>query len=52
MGISSILLMKEIRLTTWDVQNHVNNKISYLSHGAGNSSIQSMYREMLCIGPT
>ena len=30
-----ILLMEEIRLTTWDVQNPVNNGINYLSTGVG-----------------
>ena len=30
-----ILLMAEIRLTTWDVQNLKNNGINYLSTGAG-----------------
>ncbi len=30
-----MLLMEEIRLTTWDVQNPVNNGINYLSTGAG-----------------
>ena len=32
---TNILLMEEIRLTTWHVKNHVNNGINYLSTGAG-----------------
>ena len=30
-----ILLMEEIRLTTWDVKNPANNGIKYVSTGAG-----------------
>ena len=30
-----LLLTEEIRLTTWDVKNPVNNGINYLSTGAG-----------------
>ena len=34
-NLSLILLMEEIRLTTWDVKNPVNTGINYLSTGAG-----------------
>jgi len=30
-----ILLIEEIRLTTWDVKNPVDHGINYLSAGAG-----------------
>ena len=33
--IGVLLLMEEIRLTTWDVKNPANNGINYLSTGAG-----------------
>ena len=33
--VSVLLLMAEIRLTTWDVWNPINNGINYLSTGAG-----------------
>ena len=33
--VAVILLMAEIWLTTWDVENLVNNGINYLSTGAG-----------------
>ena len=33
--IPKLLLMEEIRLTTWDEKNLVNNGINYLSTGAG-----------------
>ena len=35
MSKAVILLMAEIRLTTWDVENPVNDGINYLSTGAG-----------------
>ena len=42
---SVILLMEEIRLTTWDVKFSVNNWVSYLSTGAG------FFPSTVCIPP-
>ena len=34
-SLPTLLLMAEIRLTTWDVWNPIGNGINYLSTGAG-----------------
>ena len=41
-----LLLMEEIRLTTWDVQDPVNTRINYLLTGAG-----FLIKFNLCIDP-